>query len=144
MTIKGDKMKKLLYLVIFGVSLSFLGFHPGAVSADTYNIKVMTPQINRALDSRRERFEKLQKSKKKIAIGENNRGYVEALKKDDATVKMVQEENKDRKVIYQAIADQNDLSDAIGIIEEVFAEVQRNKAESGHKYQTVTGEWVSK
>ena len=77
-------------------------------------------------------------------VGENNRGYLEALKGDSASNR-VAAENRDREVIYQAIATQNDLGPAgFQVIESVFGEVQREKARAGESIQGASGEWIKK
>ena len=107
-----------------------------------YSIKQMTPQVQEALNNRRDRFEQLRSLKTSGDIGESNQGYVEALK-HGAADGVVSAENHDRQVIYQTIADQNGLSGSISTIEHVFAQVQRDKAQGGDKIQGEDGAWVS-
>lgn len=107
-----------------------------------YSIKKMTPEVQQALDSRRERYNELQQLKKSGDIGENNQGYVEAM--SDKAKSVANAENNDRKTIYRTIAEQNGLEGALDTIEEVFAKVQREKAEAGDKIQNEKGEWVTK
>ncbi len=58
---------------------------------------------------------------------------------------LVLAENRDREVIYQAIADQNQLGpDGLTQVHSVFGEVQRGKARAGEFIQLRTGEWVQK
>ena len=106
-----------------------------------YAIKEMTPEVKGALDNRRDRFDKLRELKASGAIGENNHGYVEVLKKEGDGQSIADAENKDRKVIYQTIAEQNGLDNAIATIETVFAQVQRDKAEAGDRIQLEDGTW---
>ncbi|MCA9402904.1 MAG: YdbL family protein [Candidatus Omnitrophica bacterium] len=119
------------------------GFTPAAQAKD-YNIKQMTAEVSRALESRRQRFDRLADLKSSGAIGENNKGYISVLKHDPQTAEMVKDENKDRKVIYQTIAEQNGLADALPVIEEVFARVQRDKAGPGENVQKPDGTWIKK
>ena len=109
-----------------------------------YSIKQMTPAVESALESRRNRFDQLAGFKAKGVIGENNQGYVEFLGGDNSAKALADAENNDRRIIYQTIAEQNDLKDAIATIEKVFAQVQRDKAQSGDKIQAEDGQWVSK
>ncbi|MBP9854018.1 MAG: YdbL family protein [Candidatus Omnitrophica bacterium] len=113
-------------------------------SAAEYNIKQMTPGVTAALESRRARYDQLQDYKKQGLIGENNQGYVTVLKAQGDVASIVDSENTDRKVIYETIAEQNELSGAVNTIEKVFARVQRDKAQSGDKIQLENGNWVSK
>jgi uncharacterized protein YdbL (DUF1318 family) len=109
-----------------------------------YDIKEMTPEVQAALDNRRNRFDKLQVLKAKGTIGENNRGYVEVLNPNQEAEALVQAENKDRRLIYQTIERQNNLTNALETIEKVFAQVQRDKASSGEKIQEESGRWMTK
>jgi len=115
-----------------------------ALAAEKYTIKEMTPQVTSALESRRDRYSELQQLKQQGKVGENNRGYVEVFANEKVVKSLVDVENSDRKIIYQTIADQNNLKDAIGVIEKVFAQTQRDKAQSGEKIQDEDGRWVTK
>jgi uncharacterized protein YdbL (DUF1318 family) len=58
---------------------------------------------------------------------------------------IVASENRDRKVIYQAIVDQNNLgAGGMAQVKLVFGDVQREKARSGDLIQLPSGEWVKK
>lgn len=114
-------------------------------SAQEYSIKKMTPEINQALENRRDRYNRLAEFKKQGAVGENNRGYVEVLADGGEAGAVVEAENKDRRVIYRTIAEQNDLDEnALVIVEKVFAQVQQEKAAPGDKIQTEDGRWIAK
>ena len=130
---------------IFFLSL-LVAFSPLAVfAAQSYDLKELTPEVKTALDSRRERFDELKALKAKGVIGENNKGYVEAINGDAESLELLNAENKDRKFIYQTIAEQNNLpAGAISTIEIVFAGVQRDKAAAGDKIQDADGNWISK
>ena len=110
----------------------------------TYDLKQMTPQLQDALNSRRDRFEELRALKAAGAIGENDHGYVEVLKPTIGADAIAAAENKDRKMIYQAIAQQNGLENAVSTIESVFAQVQRDKAAPGEQIQMEDGHWAAK
>jgi len=135
-------MKKIIVLLMIVSMLS--GLIPTLAAAQNYDIKEMTPAIRQALDSRRARFNDLETRKQAKAVGENNRGYVETLGSEPEARTLCADENRDRGVIYKAIAEQNNLVDAMNTIEEVFAEVQRNKAQPGERIQLKDGQWVSK
>ena len=125
----------------------FLFFAAQSVTAFAaqYDIKRMTPEIEQALAGRQSRFEELRSLKAAGRIGENNRGYVEALDKSSALQRIVQAENSDRRVIYNAIVEQNGLGPAgMNPVESAFAEVQRDKARSGDPIQLASGEWTQK
>ena len=109
-----------------------------------YSLKEMTPAAQAALDGRRSRFDQLAALKAKGVVGENNRGYVEVMGSDPSAPTIVQTENNDRAVVYKTIAEQNGLMRQLDVIEKVFAQVQRDKAQSGEKIQNENGQWVTK
>ncbi len=137
-------MKRGRILILAGCLLFSGAFLPPAVQA-AYELKVMTPAVEAAIQSRQGRFEQLQQLKAQGAVGENNRGYVVALGGDAAAASLVNAENQDRRTIYQTIAEQNNLGDSgLAVLETVFAEVQHEKARAGDPVQLSTGEWVKK
>ena len=140
-------MRRLFYIV-FTLSVLTNGFilsRAQNVFADgKYDIKEMTPEVKSALDNRRARFDELKQLKTKGIVGENNHGYVESLGNDSSARSLVDSENQDRRVIYQAIEVQNNLTGASAAIEKVFAQVQRDKANPGDKIQNEDGSWVVK
>ena len=115
-----------------------------AMAQGKYSIKQMTPEVQAALNNRRDRFDELRQLKSAGALGENNKGYVEVLQAQGNATTIADAENKDRRVIYQTIAEQNGLEDALSTIEKVFSQVQHDKAESGDKVQDEDGQWVAK
>jgi len=129
-------MKRLLTGSIMLCLLATVAF------AQAYDIKEMTPAVKAALESRKSRFSELRALKSQGVVGENNRGYVQALS-DGAEVKaLVNAENKDRKFVYEAIVEQNGLdASALTTVEKVFARVQRDKAAAGDKVQDENGGW---
>ena len=135
-------MKKILVAIMI-VSM-FSGMMPLVAVAQNYDIKEMTPAIRSALDGRRARFNELETLKQANEIGENKRGYVEVLVAGQEASAVAADENRDRGVIYKAIAEQNNLVGAMDTIEDVFAEVQRSKAQPGQRIQLKDGQWVSK
>ena len=112
--------------------------------AAQYELKELTPAVKAALDARKERYEMLAAFKQQGVIGENNMGYVTLLKESSDAGGIVENENRDRKAIYAAIAEQNGLLSEMKSIEKVFAQVQRDKAASGVMIQLESGEWSAK
>lgn len=136
--------QKKLYLFIGLLMLGgVISVQPVAVAAE-YTIKKMTSQVTSALEGRRNRYESLKALKEQRKIGENNRGYVKAFVDEDQVQMLVSAENSDRKVIYETIALQNNINDAIATIETVFAKTQRDKASPGEKIQLEDGGWTTK
>lgn len=113
------------------------------VWASSYDIKEMTPEIQQSLSGRQARYGQLKQLKSEGAIGENNQGYVEAL--SGAGNSVASAENADRRVIYSAIVQQNELGGSgLDQVQKVFAEVQRDKAAAGESIQLSSGEWTKK
>ena len=111
--------------------------------AGSYDIKEMTPEIKQSLANRQTRYGQLKQLKSESAIGENNQGYVEAL--SGAGNSVAGAENADRRVIYTAIAQQNNLGGSgLAQVQKVFAEVQSDKASAGESVQLASGEWTKK
>jgi uncharacterized protein YdbL (DUF1318 family) len=131
-------IKRILFFILM-LTVPVLVF-----AAPKYSIKTMTPEVQSALDARKERFSELRDLKASGLIGENNKGYVEALKDDSKAQGVVAEENSNRKVIYKTIAEQNGLENALSTIESAFAEVQKEKAKAGDKVQNEDGGWITK
>jgi uncharacterized protein len=113
------------------------------VSAQSkYDIKEMTPAVKASLDGRKARFAELKKLKAKGLVGETNHGYIQKLGGGKNVDAVVAAENQDRKTVYEAIVQQNNLGPAaLATVESVFAGVQRDKAEPGEKVQDVSGRW---
>jgi len=132
------------YLFVFVLFIAFFSSVEKVFAESKYNIKEMTPEVQAALDNRRNRFDKLSALKARKIIGENNRGYVEVLGLDPEAGSLADQENKDRRLIYQTIEKQNNLTDALQTIEKAFAETQRERAASGEQIQNSDGAWVAK
>jgi uncharacterized protein YdbL (DUF1318 family) len=109
-----------------------------------YQIQMMTPPVKSALDGRKSRYDQLTRLKDQGKVGEANNGYVWALVDGESIAALVAAENRDREVIYRAMVEQNQLDGALSMVQSVFAQVQRERAEPGHKIQTVDGRWITK
>ena len=126
-------MKKLLALSVAALALAFAV--PQALSAadDAATIK----------KNMAERKPKIEVLKKAGTIGENKSGYLEAMKDaklEDADKKLLEDENKDRKVVYAAIAKKEGSTvDKVG---ELRAKQIRSKANEGEYIQGEDGKWV--
>ncbi|MDP3921169.1 MAG: DUF1318 domain-containing protein [Candidatus Omnitrophota bacterium] len=135
-------MKTLRFAIIFStlIGMSF----SSALQAGQYDLKEMTPEVTQALKNRQARYGELQDLKTQNSVGENSDGYVTALG-DGSASGIAAAENRDREVIYRAIADQNQLGPTgLKVIETVFAEVQREKTRAGESFQLSSGEWTKK
>lgn len=129
-------------VTVFALLLTAVTCAP-LVWAGSYDIKEMTGEIKNALSGRQDRYSQLKQLKSDGAAGENNQGYVEAL--SAAAKSVANAENADRRVIYSAIVQQNNLGGSgLAQVQKVFAEVQRDKASPGESIQLASGEWTKK
>lgn len=132
-------------LKIWGILMIAALLTPLSVWAEAkYSLKEMTPEVSAALEARRGRYDQLAALKAKGVVGENDRGYLQALVSDPEVESVVAAENTDRKLVYKTIAEQNNLAGEMATIEKVFAEVQHDKARPGDKIQKADGRWVAK
>ena len=130
----------------FILSICMLAMVAGtALAVGAYDLKEMTPTVKAAFEGRKARYAELKSLKGQGAVGENKSGYVTALGAVPGVNDVVQAENTDRKVIYQAIVEQNGLNGSeLATVEKVFAQVQRDKADAGEKIQNEDGNWGTK
>jgi hypothetical protein len=140
---EGLVMKKI-YVLGLAVGLVILAVTSVCFAAD-YDYKTMTPDIEKALKNRQSRYHQLQSLKQEGVIGENNKGYVTDLKNNAAAATLTAAENRDRRVLYEALAEQNKLG-STGLLEvqKAFADVQREKAGPGDMVQSSSGDWKKK
>jgi len=140
---EGLTMKKFYTLGLAAV-LVILTAASACFAAD-YDYKTMTPDIEKALKNRQARYYQLQQLKQEGVIGENNKGYVTDLKDNATAATLTAAENRDRRVLYEALAEQNKLGNT-GLLEvqRAFAEVQSEKAASGDMVQSSSGDWKKK
>ncbi len=109
-------MKKLALLITTLTLIAQTGF------AANYDIKEMTPEVRDALAGRQTRYAQLQAAKRSGAVHETNNGLVTGAEP------LTSEENHDRMVIYQTIAQQNNLGQAgLSQIQRAFAETIRER-----------------
>lgn len=80
--------------------------------------------------------------KDKGLIGENNQGYLEFRSNNRPDKKTVQNENKDRKTVYKAIAKKEDANSAL--VGQRRAKQIAQKGSSGHFFQNSDGGWYKK
>lgn len=109
------------------------------------DLKEITPEVQAVVDSRKARYSQLKALKAQGLVGEDNQGNAVVLGGDASAQQLVEEENKDRAVIYDAILKQNKLkASEMPTVRATFAEVQREKADPGEKIQTPDGNWTVK
>ena len=116
-----------------------------AASAATYDLKEHTPEVQAALAGRQARYAQLTTAKTQGLVGESNQGLVSQRGGGADVAALVQAENRDRMVIYQAIVQQNGLpAEALSTVQQVFAQTQRERASPGDPIQLPSGEWATK
>ena len=80
--------------------------------------------------------------KQKGIVGENNRGYLTALRKGEQFRALIEAENRDRRIIYEYIARTNGVD--LETVERLRAKQIRKRALKGHWIQTPDGKWIKK
>jgi len=114
--------------------------------------EVSTPRIRAIKESIKARFEQLVPHFDAGRVGETNAGYLQALNAEGLSLKdrsvlrkLVNDENKDRKDLYNEVgkALNVDAKD-INRVEKIFAEQWIGKARAGWMVQKADGSWVKK
>jgi uncharacterized protein len=123
----------------------------GPVSAQTPDVRVESPAINRLRAAMRARHSELAPYLRTGAIGFGRDGYVAIrdlsevpLRERSQVQRLVNEENADRKALYREIARANDRPDWEDNIRETFARVWVDEAPPGYWYQDAGGSWRQK
>ena len=121
-----------------------------ALSLAAFALVFAVPQVLSAADdaatikkNMAERKPKIETLKKAGSIGENKSGYLEAMKDaklEDADKTLIEEENKDRKAVYAAIAKKE--GSTVEHVGELRAKQIRSKAAEGEFIQGEDGKWV--
>jgi uncharacterized protein YdbL (DUF1318 family) len=130
----------------------FLRFGPTEAQAAAVDVNVSTPAIRALKASMANRFPQLQPLYAKNAIGETNTGLVEArdtgalsLKEKADLTRLVDQENTDRRALYNEIIKANNLQPAqLGEVQRLFANSWRDKSSPGWWIQQDNGQWVKK
>ncbi len=80
--------------------------------------------------------------KDKGTIGENNQGYLELRTSDKSAQTLIMEENKDRKSVYGAIAQKQQVD--IALVGQRRAKQISDIGSRGHWFQKPDGTWYKK
>jgi uncharacterized protein YdbL (DUF1318 family) len=134
------------HIYTFGFAVALVCLTATSIGfAASYDFKELTPEIKKALQDRQTRYTQIQNLKREGVIGENNKGYVTDLQDSAEAAPLTAAENRDRRVIYEALAAQNKLG-GTGLLEvqRAFAEVQHEKADPGDMVQSSSGAWRKK
>lgn len=121
---------------------------PRAAEAQVPDIRVQTPQLMKAIESRRNRNAQIEQGKARGCIGETSQGLVEAQPGQGCggeVAGLIGAENADRNFIYDTLMQQNNIpaSDAPRV-RAAFAKVNRDRAKPGEWVQQENGQWVKK
>ena len=98
--------------------------------------------VNESVAAMKKRLPQLVALKKAKAIGEDNKGFVAVLKNSGNAASIVAAENKDRNVVYSALAKKHGISAAQ--VGKQRAEGIRKKAAPGTMIQDSSGNWKAK
>lgn len=125
---------------------------PAAHAADTPNLRIHTPEVNAIHSRMAQRYKRsLRKLLDAGTIGYTHDGLVAV--RDPSSVALseraminstVAEENKDRKALYDAIAEANGHPEWTAKIRTTFAEWWIRKAHAGWYVQAANGNWKKK
>jgi uncharacterized protein YdbL (DUF1318 family) len=90
------------------------------------------------------RLPKINKLKETLAVGENNKGYLEIKNEgiSDTDKKVIEEENSDRKKVYKMLAGKTGVS--LNIVENRRAIKIAEKSKKGIWLQKPDGTWYKK
>jgi hypothetical protein len=89
-----------------------------------------------------ERLPVIKALKDKGIVGENNKGYLEFVGQKKEKAEVINAENKDRKLVYGAIAKQQGTT--VEVVGKHRAIQIANKAQPGEWLQDVAGKWHKK
>ncbi|MBN2372980.1 YdbL family protein [bacterium] len=116
------------------------------------DIEVTTPAIRSLKESLKNRFSGLRPFYESGRIGETNRGLIEArelqglgLKEKSNLMRLVDDENKDRKLLYEEILKANNLGpEHMEEIQRIFSKSWQKSTPAGWWIQQEDGAWVMK
>ena len=98
----------------------------------------LSPQVEEAALRRKARLSELSSWMEEGVVGENRAALLEIRKKEAASTELeelINSENKDRMVIYAALAEKNGTS--VGEIQKIYAEKLQNNAAAGTPIEAI-------
>jgi uncharacterized protein len=121
---------------------------PRTAEAQVPEIRTRTPELMKAIESRRSRFAKIAELRGRGCVGETNQGLLEARPGEGCgadVAAVIAAENADRAVIYDTLMQQNNIpaSDAPRV-RAAFAKARHDRAKPGEWVQQPNGQWVKK
>lgn len=125
---------------------------PAAHAGDAPNLRIHTPEVDAIHARMRQRYQQtMQKLLDEGVVGFTHDGLVAV--RDPSAIPLAQramvnstvaDDNRDRKALYQAIAEANGHPDWEARIRNIFAEIWISKAHDGWYVQTAGGAWKQK
>jgi len=111
-------------------------------------IKTQTPELMKAIASRRDRFREIRAWKARGCLGETNQGMLESRPGQECSgdvARLIGVENADRQYIYDTLMKQNNIpaGDAPRV-RAAFAKAKRDRAQPGDWVQQDNGQWAKK
>lgn len=123
-------MKKKVYFAVLAILL-FIVFAAGALaSAKEIRARMLA------------RLPEIKVLKDKGLVGENNKGFLEFVGRQKEKQEVVTAENRDREMVYKAIAKQQGT--AVELVGQHRAIQIANKARPGEWLQDANGKWYQK
>ncbi len=121
---------------------------PRVAEAQVPEVRTRTPELMRAIESRRARNPQVEQWKARGCIGENGQGLLEPRPGQGCTgdvAGLIAAENADRSFIYDTLMQQNNIpaSDAPRV-RAAFAKANRDRARPGEWVQEPNGQWVKR
>ena len=116
--------------------------------AQVPDLKIRTPEVMAAIESRRARFPQIQEWKGKGCIGENAQGLVDGRPGQGCGPEvsaLIDAENRDRTTLYRTLLQQNNMpASELAKVQASFAKANRERAQPGEWIQSETGQWTRK
>jgi len=106
--------------------------------SNAYAEEGLSSEVEQAALRRRDRLSELSAWQSKGVIGENKRGFVEIVKQssaDPSLGQLVNQENSDRRIIYESLAKKNNTT--VGEIEKLYAQRLQSSAPAGCPIETL-------
>lgn len=113
--------------------------------SDAYAQEGLSPEVEQAALRRKDRLAELSSWEAKGVIGENKSGLVEIRNPqgaDSTAGQIVEGENADRRIIYQAVANKNGTS--VEEVQKLYARRLQANAPAGTPVETPDGAWEVK
>jgi len=109
---------------------------------EAYADEGLSPEVRQAALRRKERYSELVALEEQGIIGENKSGLIEVRKVGAKIAFPITEENNDRMIIYQAVAEKN--GSPVGEVQKIYAKRLQSHAPSGTPIEIEGQGWTIK